>query len=87
MLGFMLTTLLFISLAFTGSGSTSPLRAELYETHLSAPVGSLLPASEPCFESATHRSDQPLCVGRAQFSGLHQLEHLAQLGLGDDPFR
>jgi hypothetical protein len=43
MLGFMPIALLLISLASTGSGSVSPLRAELFETHLSAPVGSLVP--------------------------------------------
>jgi hypothetical protein len=39
----MLTALLFISLSSTGSGSASLLRADLAETHLSAPAGSLVP--------------------------------------------
>lgn len=43
MLSYMPIALLLISLASTGSGSASPLRLELYETHLSAPVGSLVP--------------------------------------------
>jgi hypothetical protein len=43
MLVFMLTALLVISLSSTGTGSASPLRPDLYQAHLSAPVGSLLP--------------------------------------------
>lgn len=43
MLNYMPIALLLISLASTGTGSASPLRLELYETHLSAPIGSLVP--------------------------------------------